>query len=125
MTVIRYSCIFESLILVTLLPQATECATAASVTVRAAGRDTIATAVRVPRPARQRMALSAAVAGDASVATACAPYPEHPGTGVKSAPHVETLATLQGEKALAASVCESKCNVMGFVSHCGSLRRKI
>lgn len=103
MAVIHYSCVFESLILVTLLPQATESVTAVSVTVRAAGKDTIATAAPVQRRARQRMALSAAVAGDASVATACAPYPEHPGTGVKSAPHVEMLATLQGEKPLAAS----------------------
>lgn len=125
MTVIHYSCIFQSLILDTLLPQAMECVTAASVTVRVAGKDTIATAVPVPRRARQRMALSAVVAGDASVATASAPYPEHPGKGVKSAPHVEMLATLQGEKPLAASVCESRCNVMGFVSHCSSLRRKI
>lgn len=80
--------------------------TAASVTVKAAGRDTIATAALAPRRARQRTACSAAVAGDASATTACVPYPEHPVTGVKSAPHVETPATLQGEKPLAPSACE-------------------
>lgn len=80
--------------------------TAASVIARAAGRATIATAAPAPRPARQRMALSAAAEGDASAAAVCAPYPEHPGTGVKSVPHVETPATLQGEKTLAPSLYE-------------------
>lgn len=73
---------------------------------RAAGRGIIATAAPAPRRARQRMALSAAAVGDASAATVRAPYPEHPGTGVKSAPRVETPATLQGEKTLAPSACE-------------------
>ena len=80
--------------------------TAASVIARAAGRGTTATAAPAPRRARQRMALSAAVVGDASAATVCAPCPEHPGTGVNSAPRVETPAALQGEKTLAPSVCE-------------------
>lgn len=80
--------------------------TAASVIARAAGRGNTATAAAAARRARQRMALSAAAVGDASAAAVCVPCPEHPGTGVKNAPHVETPATLQGEKTLAPSACK-------------------
>lgn len=77
--------------------------TAASVTVKAAGPESIVTAAPALRRACQRMALSAAIGGDVSVATVSALYLEHLGTSVRSAQHVETPAALQGENTLMPS----------------------
>lgn len=71
--------------------------TAESVTVKAVGQESTVTAAPAQRTACQRMALSAAAGGRASVATVSALYLAHLGTSVRSAQHVETPAALQGE----------------------------
>lgn len=74
-----------------------------SVTVKAAGRGSIATAAAAPSRACRTTASCAATAAGASAATVSAPYQERLGTSVKSARRVETPVALQGESALAAA----------------------
>lgn len=83
--------------------QVTECATAASATVKAAGRGTTATAAAAPTRACRTTASCAAIAGGASAATASAPCQERLATSVNSARRAGTPVALQGESALAAA----------------------
>lgn len=64
---------------------------------KADGRGSTVTAAAALMRACQRMELSAAGRGGASVATVCARYLEHLGTSVRSAQHAETPVPLQGE----------------------------
>lgn len=79
-----------------------------SVTVRAAGRESTATAAAAPRRACQRTARCAAVGAGVSVAAVCALYREHPGTSVRSALHAATSAPLQGKSSLLQEVQYSR-----------------
>lgn len=74
-----------------------------SVTVKAAGRGSIATAAAALSRACRMTASCAAIAGGASAATVSAPYQEHPAISASSAQRVETPVALQGESALVAA----------------------
>lgn len=88
-----------------------------SVAVKEVGRGSIVTAAPAPKRARQRMALSAAAGGNVNAATVSALCREHLGTTVRSARHVETPATLQGENTFMPSTPRGhyKCNVEAFL----------
>lgn len=74
-----------------------ECVTAETVTAKVAGQGSIVTAVPALRRACQRMVPSAAGGGSVSVAIVSALFPEHLGTSVRSAQHVEMPVAWQGE----------------------------
>lgn len=76
------------------------CVTAGTVTVKADGRGITATAALTLTHACLRTATSAAAGGYATAGSAFAPFPEHPGTSVRIAQHVEKRASLQGEHTL-------------------------
>lgn len=85
-----------------------ECVTAASVSVTAAGKGSTVTAAAARSRACQRMARSAAAGGNVSVDTVSVLYPEHLGTSVRSAQHVETPVHLHGENTVIPSLLSAE-----------------